>query len=96
MQNVLPYVRNTGSFLEKIEGVGEIPDNALFVSTDVVNLCPSISYRARLSAFEEAFNKRNLRKILIETLAKIAEFPTDTPPNACIYMDQVENGFLAT
>ena len=57
-----------------IEGVGEIPENALFVSTDVVNLCPSISHKACLSAFEEAFNKRNLRKILIETLVKIANF----------------------
>lgn len=69
MENVLPCIRDTGHFLEKSEGAGEIPENSLFVSTDVVGLCPSISLKACLSVFKEAHNKNNVQKILIETSA---------------------------
>lgn len=56
MQNALFYIRDSGHFLVKIEGVGEIPKNTL-VKSDVVGLYPSIPHEAGLNALQEALNK---------------------------------------
>lgn len=42
MQNDLSYIRNSGCFVEKIKSFGEIPENRLLVTADVVGLYPSI------------------------------------------------------
>ena len=43
-----------------MEGVGEIPENALLVKADVVGLYPSISHKAGLSALKEALSRKCL------------------------------------
>ena len=62
MQNALFYIRDSGHFLIKIEGVGEIPKNTLLVKSDVVGLYPSIPHEAGLNALQEALNKWTVRK----------------------------------
>ena len=57
MQNALFHIRDSGHFLIKIEGVGEIPKNTLLVKSDVVGLYPSIPHEAGLNALQEALNK---------------------------------------
>ena len=96
-----------------------IPDNALLVTADVVELYPNIPYQAGLIAFKEALDKRHLKKIPTDDMIKMAEFvlsnnffefTSDTfqqiswtaigtkfaLPYTCIYMDQIEQKFLAT
>lgn len=57
MQNALFCIRDSGHFLVKIEGVGEIPENTLLVKSDVVGLYPSILHEPGLNALQEALNK---------------------------------------
>lgn len=57
IQNGLSYIRDSGHFLEKIDGVGEIPENTLFATTYVVSLYPSIPHKTGLSAVKEALHK---------------------------------------
>ena len=56
-KNGLSYIRDSGHFLEKIDGVGEIPENTLFATTYVVSLYPSIPHKTGLSAVKEALHK---------------------------------------
>ena len=53
-------VTDSGYVLEKIEGVGKIPDNVLSVTADVVGLYPNISHKCGLSALEQALNKKTV------------------------------------
>ena len=57
IQNGLSYIRDSGHFLEKIDGVGEIPENTLFATTYVVSLYPSTPHKTGLSAVKEALHK---------------------------------------
>ena len=74
MQNGLSYIRDSQHSLEKIKTVGSIPENAILVTTNVVGLYPNIPNQAGLKAFKEAFEKRDIKKILTEGLVKMAEF----------------------
>ena len=115
----ISYIKDSGHFLEKINSLGCIPDNAILVTADVVGLYSSISLQAGLNALKEALDKRRLKKIPTDDLIKMAEFVlcnnffefnSDTfqqisgtdigtkfaLPYTCIYMNQVEQKFLAT
>ena len=67
-------VTDSGYVLEKIEGVGKIPDNVLSVTADVVGLYPNISHKCGLSALEQALNKKTVQKIPTDSLVKMADF----------------------
>ena len=58
MQEGESYIKDTGDFLNKIENINAIPENAIFVTADVVGLYPSIPYQASLEALREALDKR--------------------------------------
>ena len=50
-------------FLEKVNTLGCIPDNAILVTADVVGLYPSIPHQVGLITLKEALEKRLSKKI---------------------------------
>ena len=74
MQKGLSYIRDSQHFLEKIKTIGSVPENAILVTADVVDLYPNIPHQAGLKALKEALEKRDIKKIPTEDLVKIAEF----------------------
>ena len=42
MKKGLSYIKNSSDFINKIQRMGSIPDNAIFVTADVAALYPSI------------------------------------------------------
>ena len=55
----------TGKFvyiLERIKTIGNIPENAVLVTADVVGLYPNVPHQTGLNAFANALEKRDLKK----------------------------------
>ena len=48
MQSGWSYIKDSGDFLKKIKNVGNIPENAILVTADVVGLYPNIPHSAAL------------------------------------------------
>ena len=67
-------IRDTGHLLELIDEINEkgIPDGAILVSFDVVNMFPSIDNERGITTLQTAYNKRTIQKpstlCLIEAL----------------------------
>ena len=74
MQNGLSYIRDCQHFLERIKTIGNIPENVILVTADVVVLYPNVPHQAGLNALKNALEKSDLKKIPTEDLVKMAEF----------------------
>ena len=74
MQEGQSYITETGDFLNKIQNINAIPENAILVTADIVGLYPSIPYQAGMEALREALDKRKTHKVAMGKLVKIAEF----------------------
>ena len=74
IRNGLSYIRESQHFLERIKTIGNIPENAILVTADVVGLYPNVPHQAGLNALKNALEKRDLKKIPTEDLVKMAEF----------------------
>ena len=95
--------------MEKRKTLGCIPDNAILVTADLVGLYPSIPHQAGLIALKEALDKKKIPTDDLIRMAEFVLSNSDAfqqisgtaigtkfaPPYACIYMDQVEQKFLA-
>ena len=70
VENIPTRIRDTSHFLEIIDDINKtpLPDNALIVSFDIVNMYPSISNEQGIKAVKNALNKRVHK----------------SPPTACI------------
>ena len=44
MRKGLSYIKDSGDFINKIQRMGSIPDNAILVTADVMALYPSIPH----------------------------------------------------
>ena len=66
MQKGISYIRDSKHFLEKIKTIGSVPENAIFVTADVVGLYPNIPHQAGLNALKEALEKRDIKNIPTE------------------------------
>ena len=42
MQSSWTYIKDSGDFLRKIKQIGNLPENSILVTVDVVGLYPSI------------------------------------------------------
>ena len=62
MQNGKSYIRDSGYFIEKIENISTLPENAVLVTADVVGLYPSTPHQAGLSVLKEALESRSVKK----------------------------------
>ena len=70
MQEGWSYIKDTKAFLKKIENIGKIPQDSIFVTFDVVGLYPSIPYNAGLNALKDALDCRQNKKIPTGMLVK--------------------------
>ena len=73
MQNGGSYIKNLNDFKSKIKKI-DIPNDALLVTADAVELYPNIPHEASLSALREALDKRTRKEIPTENLIKMIEF----------------------
>ena len=74
MQEGESSIKDTGDFRNKIKNINAIPENAILVTADVVDLYPSIPHQAGLEALREALDKRKTHKVPTGKLFKMAEF----------------------
>ena len=72
-QKVKSYIKDTTDFLKKIEGLPNLPDDAIFCTIDVVGLYPNIPHEFGLNAIKKALNNREDQTISTESLLELAE-----------------------
>ena len=78
------YIKDSADFMDKIGQVGDIPENAILVTADVVGLYPSIPHKAGLKALKNALNKRKQKHVPTEKLISMAEFVLKK--NLCLHL----------
>ena len=64
MQKGWAYIKDSGDFINKTKNLGTIPDNAILVTADVMELYTSIPDDAGLGAIREALNKQGKNLLL--------------------------------
>ena len=74
MRSAKSYIKDTGDFLNKLNELVSVPQNALLVTVDVVGLCPSIPHQDGLNALSIKLEQREDKKIPTEDLLKMAQF----------------------
>ena len=57
MQSSSSYIKHSGDFLKKIKQIGNVRENSILVTADVVGLYPSIPHELGLKALEKALEK---------------------------------------
>ena len=67
------YIKDTGSFLEKLRAIGEIPKGAILVTADVVGLYPSIPHDECLKVLRKQYDKFVEKTVPTEDVIKIGE-----------------------
>ena len=74
MQSGWSYIKDSGDFLKKIKNVGNIPENAILVTADVVGLYPNIPHNAGLKVLSNMLEAREHKAVSTEDLVKMARF----------------------
>ena len=74
MQYAKSYIKDTSDFLRKLNDLGELPENATLVTTDVVGLYPSISHADGLKTLSTKLEERQDKSIATEDLLRMARF----------------------
>ena len=74
MQKSWSYIKVSGDFIEKIKRIGNIPEDAILVTADVVGLYPSIPHELDLKVLKVALEKRESIQISTSELVKMAKF----------------------
>ena len=57
------YIRDTGGFLAKLKGAGEVPNEAILVAVDVIGLYPSIPHSEGLDILNKRYEKYPNKKV---------------------------------
>ena len=74
MQKSWFFIKDSADFINKIGQIGDIPENAILVTVDVVGLYPSIPHKAGLKALKNVLEKREQKHFPTEKLINMAEF----------------------
>ena len=74
MQKSWSYIKDSTDFINKIGQISDIPENAILVTADVVDLYPSFPCKAVLKALKNALDKRKQKHIPTEKLIDMVEF----------------------
>ena len=74
-----------------IKQIGNLPENSILVTTDVVGLYPSIPHEFGLKALEEALETRESKQISADDLIKLAKFVLQN--NYFEFNEEVNNRF---
>ena len=110
MQNGWSNIKKSGDFLKKIESIGNIPENNILVTADVVGLCPNISHNAGLKSLNNMLEAKEnkigstedpVKMACIEFNGTVKKQTSGTAigtkfasPYACIFKDEHETKFL--
>ena len=62
-----------GGFINKMSQTGDIPENGILVTIEVVGLYPSIPHKVRLKVLKNALDKRKQKHIPTEKLINMVE-----------------------
>ena len=68
MQGSWSYIKDSVDFLRKIKQIGNLPENSILVTADVVGLYPSIPHELGLKALEKALKKESQSRSLLNNL----------------------------
>ena len=71
-KKVKSYIKDTNHFLQKIHNLGELPEDAILCTVDVVGLYPSIPHEEGLEALREALERREDKAISTDSLTELA------------------------
>ena len=74
MQSAKSYIKDTSDFLRKLTELGELPENAILVTTDVVSLYPSIPHADGPEALSAKLEEREDKSIPTDDLLQMAKF----------------------
>ena len=74
MQNGWSYIKDSGDFLKKIRNIGNIPENAILVTAEVVGLYLNIPHNAGLKALTSMLEAREHKAVSTDDLIKMACF----------------------
>ena len=67
-------MKDSEDFLKKVQNMGKIPQDSVFVTADVVDLYPSMPHNAGLKALKDALDCRQNKKLPTDMLVKMTEF----------------------
>ena len=74
LSSVTSYLRDTKHFLSKVRQLDNLPQGALLVSLDVVNLYPSIPHEDGLSALSAFLEQQGVSESSRSDIVKLAQF----------------------
>ena len=74
MQSAKSYIKDTSDFLRKLKELGEVPENAILATADVVGLYPSIPHSDGLEALSVKSEERVDKSIATEDFLQMTRF----------------------
>ena len=74
MEESWSYIKDSGDFLKKIKNIGKIPEGAILVTADAVELYPNIPHGVGLEALRKRLNERETPRVPTEELTKMTDF----------------------
>ena len=78
MQNGWPCIKDSGGSLKQIRNIGNISQNAVLVTADVVELYPNIPQNADLKTLSNMLEAREHKTVSTNDLVKMARFVLET------------------
>ena len=72
-KQVKSFIKDTNDFLCKLQGIKNLPDNAILCTADVVGLYPNIPHDEGLAAVHKALERREDKSISSDTLLELTE-----------------------
>ena len=72
-KQVNSYIKDTNHFLQKLNGLDSLPQDAILCTVDVVGLYPSIPHDEGLESIREALNSRGDQSVSTETLLELTK-----------------------
>ena len=92
MQEGWLYIKDSGDFIRKLKNIDHIPEDAIMVTADVVDVCLSIPYDAGLEALRKALDNRKIKKISTDDLTRMAELVLEN--NYFGFNEKVQTNFV--
>ena len=78
MQNGWPYIKDSGGSLKQIRNMGNISQNVVLVTADVVGLYPNIPHNGDLKTLSNMLEAREDKTVPTNDLIKMARFVLET------------------
>ena len=72
-KSVRSYIKDTNHFLQKIQSLGNLPEDAILCTIDVVALYPSIPHNEGLGVLRKALDSKADRSVSTDSLMDLAE-----------------------